>query len=266
MYIHNLNPVLVDLGIIQIRWYSLAYIFGILIGYYFAKHLTKNSRLKNIITDNLLENYLIYLIVGIILGGRLGYVIFYNASYFIQNPIEIFFIWQGGMSFHGGILGVFLSTFYFCKKQRIHFLNLLDLIVVVAPIGIFLGRIANFINAELVGKVTGSNYGVIFPSVDKFPRHPSQLYEALLEGMILFLILQLMLWKKRSLIRGELSCYFIILYSIFRMICEVFREPDEQIGYVIFSLSLGTILSFIFFAGALLILKKIHEPTFKVNY
>jgi len=111
MYIHNLNPILVDLGIIQIRWYSLAYIFGVLIGYYFAKYLTKNSRLKNIITDNLLENYLIYLIVGIILGGRLGYVIFYNAIYFIQNPIEIFFIWQGGMSFHGGIIGVFILIF-----------------------------------------------------------------------------------------------------------------------------------------------------------
>ena len=178
MFIHNLNPVIFNFSFLEIRWYSLAYIAGILFGFYYAKYLIKKHWSKEKINIQNFDNFLIYLILGIIFGGRIGYILFYNFNYYLNNPIEIFFLWQGGMSFHGGSIGVFIASIIFAKKNKIKILVLTDIIVCVASIGIFLGRIANFINGELYGKKTFSIYGVIFPKVDMEPRHPSQLYEA----------------------------------------------------------------------------------------
>ena len=169
MFTNNFDPIAFELFSLSIRWYSLAYIFGIIIGWIYCKKIL----IKKDNTQKLFEDYISYLIVGIIAGGRLGYVVFYNFSYFLSNPIEILMIWNGGMSFHGGLIGIILSTYLFSKKNNNDIYIFLDLVAITAPIGIFLGRISNFINGELVGKVTNSNWGVIFPSYDDKLRHPS---------------------------------------------------------------------------------------------
>ena len=246
MYTHNLDPVLIDFGFIVIRWYSLAYIFGIVIGWWFGKriirHIVKNTNIRFRLND--FDDLISYLIVSIIIGGRMGYVIFYNFQYYITNPTEIIKVWEGGMSFHGGLLGVIIGSYFFAKKKGVLTFFLLDIVACVAPIGIFLGRIANFINSELVGKATNVTWSVIFPLVDKVPRHPSQLYEAILEGAILFLILNILIFKKRYKV-GISSSLFLVYYGIFRIISEIFREPDVQLGYFFNLFSMGTILSFL---------------------
>jgi phosphatidylglycerol:prolipoprotein diacylglycerol transferase len=266
MYIHNLDPIIINFGFLEIRWYSLAYIFGIFLGFYYAKYVIKKFWDKENINVQVLDNFLIYLILGIILGGRLGYILFYNFYYYYQNPLEILFLWQGGMSFHGGAMGVLVASIIFAKKNNAKILVLTDVVVCAAPIGIFLGRIANFINGELYGKKTFSDYGVIFPKIDMEPRHPSQLYEAILEGLILFFLLNIILKFKKRLFNGELSCYFLIFYSIFRIISELFREPDKHIGYIIFNISLGTIISFSFLIFGIIAFKIIKNESFrKIN-
>ena len=263
MYIHNLDPIIINFGFLEIRWYSLAYIFGIFLGFYYAKYLIKKFWYKENINVQVLDNFLIYLILGIILGGRLGYILFYNFNYYYQNPLEILFLWRGGMSFHGGVIGVLIASLIFAKKNNIKILVLTDIVVCATPIGIFLGRIANFINGELYGKKTFSDYGVIFPKIDMEPRHPSQLYEAILEGLILFFLLNIILKFKKKLFNGELSCYFLIFYSIFRIISELFREPDKHIGYIIFNISLGTIISFSFLIFGIIAFKIIKNESFR---
>lgn len=263
MYIHNLDPVIINFGFLEIRWYSLAYIFGIFLGFYYAKYLIKKFWYKENINVQVLDNFLIYLILGIILGGRLGYILFYNFNYYYQNPLEILFLWRGGMSFHGGVIGVLIASLIFAKKNNVKILVLTDIVVCATPIGIFLGRIANFINGELYGKKTFSDYGVIFPKIDMEPRHPSQLYEAILEGLILFFLLNIILKFKKKLFNGELSCYFLIFYSIFRIISELFREPDKHIGYIIFNISLGTIISFSFLIFGIIAFKIIKNESFR---
>jgi len=250
MFIHNFDPVLIDLGFFQIRWYSIAYILGILIGWIYANRIIK-STLNNQynfkqVTTKQFDDLIIYLIIGIIVGGRLGYVIFYNLDYYSQNLLEIFKLWQGGMSFHGGLLGVVISTFVFSKKTQINFFKFSDIISCVAPFGILLGRIANFINGELYGKITTLSWGVIFPNGGNLPRHPSQLYEAALEGIFLFLIINYLALKKKFLYRaGYISGIFLILYSILRIFSEVFREPDNHVGLLFNYFSMGTLLSLI---------------------
>ena len=263
MYIHNLDPIIINFGFLEIRWYSLAYIFGIFLGFYYAKYLIKKFWYKENINVQVLDNFLIYLILGIILGGRLGYILFYNFNYYYQNPLEILFLWRGGMSFHGGVIGVLIASLIFAKKNNVKILVLTDIVVCATPIGIFLGRIANFINGELYGKKTFSDYGVIFPKIDIEPRHPSQLYEAILEGLILFFLLNIILKFKKKLFNGELSCYFLIFYSIFRIISELFREPDKHIGYIIFNISLGTIISFSFLIFGIIAFKIIKNESFR---
>lgn len=263
MYIHNLDPIIINFGFLEIRWYSLAYIFGIFLGFYYAKYLIKKFWYKENINVQVLDNFLIYLILGIILGGRLGYILFYNFNYYYQNPLEILFLWRGGMSFHGGVIGVLIASLIFAKKKNVKILVLTDIVVCATPIGIFLGRIANFINGELYGKKTFSDYGVIFPKIDMEPRHPSQLYEAILEGLILFFLLNIILKLKKKLFNGELSCYFLIFYSIFRIISELFREPDKHIGYIIFNISLGTIISFSFLIFGIIAFKIIKNESFR---
>lgn len=246
MYIHNLDPVLLSIGIIEIRWYSLAYIFGILAGWWLGKKiLVFRTKTQNVNIDLAnFDNLVSYLIISIILGGRLGYVIFYNPGYYIDNPIDIFKIWEGGMSFHGALIGIVLGTYLFSIKKNLSTLFLLDIIACVSPIGIFLGRIANFINGELVGKISNVPWSVIFPSIDMMPRHPSQLYEALLEGLILFVILRILINKNNYMI-GTCSYVFLICYGVFRVFSEFFREPDSHIGYLFNIFSMGTLLSLI---------------------
>jgi len=250
MFIHNFDPVLIDLGLFQIRWYSAAYILGILIGWMYANKIiksTKNNQYNfNQITTEQFDNLIIYLVIGIVLGGRLGYVIFYNLDYYSQNLLEIFKLWQGGMSFHGGLLGVVISIFIFSRKTQINFFKFSDIISCVAPIGILLGRVANFINGELYGKVTTLSWGVIFPNGGNLSRHPSQIYEAALEGIFLFLIINYLALKKKFLYRaGYISAIFLILYSILRIFSEIFREPDIHLGLLFNYFSMGTLLSLI---------------------
>ena len=187
--VHNFDPIFIDLGLIQIRWYSIAYIIGIILGWIYANKIIKELIKKynfTLIKPEVFNDLIIYLMLGIVLGGRLGYVIFYNFEYYSQNLFEILKLWQGGMSFHGGLLGVIIATIIFSKIKRINFLNFTDIIACVAPIGLFLGRIANFINGELFGKISTLPWAIIFPNEDSIPRHPSQIYEAFLEGIVLF--------------------------------------------------------------------------------
>ena len=254
MIIHNFDPVLVDFGFFQIRWYSFAYILGILVGWIYANKIIKKYNLKYI-TTNVFDDLIIYLILGIIIGGRLGYVLFYNLEYYLNNFLEIFKIWNGGMSFHGGLFGVIIATIVFSKLDIKKFFSLSDIISCAAPIGIFLGRVANFINGELYGKVSSAPWAIIFLNKDNMPRHPSQIYEAILEGIVLFLIINFLAFRKNLILNtGYISGLFLILYSIFRIFSEFFREPDEHIGYFINYFSMGTILSILsLIAGLLLI-------------
>ena len=242
MFINNFDPVAFNILSLEIRWYSLAYIFGILIGWFLCKKIF----IKNSDIGEKFDDYITYLIIGIILGGRLGYVIFYNFNYYSYNILDIFKIWQGGMSFHGGLLGIILSSIIFAKKNNQDPFEYMDFVSLVAPIGIFFGRLANYINSELYGKTTEVLWSVTFTKIDNLPRHPSQLYEAVLEGAILFLIL--MYFRKKNYLKkpGLISGLFLIFYSIFRFFVEFFRMPDEQLGYLIFNLSMGQIISLIF--------------------
>jgi phosphatidylglycerol:prolipoprotein diacylglycerol transferase len=243
MFINNFDPVAIQIFSLEIRWYSLAYIAGILAGWYLSKKVfIKNNELKDKFDD-----YVTYLIIGIILGGRLGYIIFYNLDFYSNNLIDIFKIWQGGMSFHGGLIGIIIASTWYAKINNQNKYIYLDVIALVAPIGIFFGRIANFINSELYGHITSVPWAVKFIQIDDLYRHPSQLYEAILEGLVLFLIL-LFFWSKGCLRKpGKISSLFLIFYSIFRFLIEFYRVPDEQLGFVFLTLTMGQIISFIFF-------------------
>ena len=196
-----------------------------------------------------------------IIGGRLGYVTFYNLPYYINNPLDIFKIWEGGMSFHGALIGIIIGTYLFSNKVKVNTFFFLDIVASVAPVGIFLGRIANFINGELYGKPTNLFWSVIFPEIDKLPRHPSQLYEATLEGVVLFIILIIIVFNKLTK-TGVVSGLFMILYGLFRIISEQFREPDIQVGYLFNLFSVGSILSFFMILIGLFILKKAKNNEF----
>ena len=263
MYIHDLNPVLITFGFFEIRWYSLAYIFGILIGWWIAKKIIffKVENRTVVFDAKIFDDLISYVIISIILGGRLGYIIFYNSSYYLNNPLDIFKIWQGGMSFHGALIGIVLGTYIFTKRIKINLFFFLDVIACVAPIGIFFGRVANFINGELYGKPSNFFWSVIFPEVDKISRHPSQLYEAILEGVILFIILISVIYKK-NIKTGVVSALFMIFYGFFRIIAEQFREPDAQIGYLFNFFTMGSILSFSMILIGLFILKKATNNEF----
>ena len=251
MFINNFDPVAFEFLTFEIRWYSLSYIAGIILAWiYIKKFILKETEYSKYIDD-----LISYVIIGVIIGGRLGYVIFYNFEYYISNPIEILMIWTGGMSFHGGVLGVIISTYLFCKKNKLSTFYFLDLISLSAPIGIFLGRIANFINSELYGTRTDFFLAVIFEKVDTVSRHPSQLYEAFFEGIILFILLNFIYKKYINYKPGVLSALFLIFYSIFRFIIEFTREPDAHIGLVFMELSQGQVMSILFFVVGLIILK-----------
>tara|TARA_Y100001936_G_C15875775_1_gene560126 strand:+ start:18 stop:779 length:762 start_codon:yes stop_codon:yes gene_type:complete len=248
MFINNFDPVALEIFSLEIRWYSLAYIFGILLGWILAKKLF----IQDIEIKNKFDDFISYLIIGIILGGRLGYVFIYNLSFYKENPLDILKIWQGGMSFHGGLIGIIFACFIFAKKNNQNSFLYMDTVALVAPIGIFFGRIANFINSELYGTITDIPWAVKFIQIDNLPRHPSQLYEALLEGLCLFLIL--IYFRNKFLNRpGVISGLFLIFYSIFRFLAEFYREPDQQLGYIFLNLSMGQTISLIFMMSGVIL-------------
>jgi phosphatidylglycerol---prolipoprotein diacylglyceryl transferase len=264
MLVHNFDPVIIDLVFFQVRWYSVAYIVGIILSYIYINKILKIMFVRKEkysftpVKFAKFEDLIVYLILGIIIGGRLGYVLFYNFEYYAENILQIFKVWQGGMSFHGGLLGLIIATLLYCKITKEYFFKFTDLISCASPIGIFLVRIANFINGELYGKISTMPWAIVFPYVDNNPRHPSQLYEAILEGIVLFVIINYLAIKKNLLFKtGYISSLFLILYSALRIFSEYFREPDSHIGYFFNYFSTGTILSIItLFAGYLLIFFK----------
>jgi phosphatidylglycerol:prolipoprotein diacylglycerol transferase len=246
----NINPEIIKIGPLSIRWYGLMYIIGFICSFLIVKSEIKRKGIR--IEKDFLENLYFYLILGLLIGARLGYVIFYNLSYYIENPLHIFAIWQGGMSFHGGLIGVVISAWLFTRAKNFDFFTLTDMLVLTAPIGIGLGRIGNFINGELYGRVTDVPWAITFPEGGPLPRHPSQLYEAALEGLVLFAILWF--FRDKFSRSGILSSLFLILYGIFRFFIEFFREPDPQIGYVLGIFTMGQILCLIMiFSGSLLL-------------
>ena len=253
MFINNFDPVAIEILSLEIRWYSASYILGILIGWYLAKKFFVSKTIYNRFDD-----YITFVIIGLILGGRFGYILFYNFNFYINNPLDILKLWQGSMSFHGGVLGIIIASIIFAKKNDDNIFEYLDVVALVSPIGIFFGRIANFVNSELYGSITNVPWAVTFVKVDNLPRHPSQLYEALLEGLVLFLIL--IYFKNKFLNKtGLISGLFLIFYSIFRFFVEFFRVPDEQLGYIFLNLTMGQVVSLIFILSGVIIFYLKHE-------
>ncbi|PIE59904.1 MAG: prolipoprotein diacylglyceryl transferase [Desulfobulbus propionicus] len=251
-----IDPVIFSLGPLSVRWYGLMYVIGFTAAYFLVSWQARRFGFNKLTAH--LDNLNMTLIAGAILGGRLGYVLFYNLPYYRQHPLETFFTWQGGMSFHGGCIGVIVAGLLFCIKTDLSFWKTADLYVATAPIGLFFGRLGNFINGELFGRVTSSPAGMVFPDGGPLPRHPSQLYEAGLEGIVLFIILWSVKekpWQNRKdpWPHGSLFALFLFFYGAFRFIIEFFREPDPQIGYLLSWMTMGQILcSLMAFLGLLL--------------
>ncbi|OPY80296.1 MAG: Prolipoprotein diacylglyceryl transferase [Syntrophorhabdus sp. PtaU1.Bin153] len=235
----NIDPVILRIGPLALRWYGLMYVFGFASSYLLALHQLKKKTWR--INRAQLDDLYFYLILGLIIGARLGYILFYNLSFYLANPLEAFVLWHGGMSFHGGLIGAFLAGYIIIRKRGLHFFEVADLIIPTCPPGLMFGRIGNFINGELFGKPSNVPWAMVFPQGGGLTRHPSQLYEAGLEGLVLFSILWI--YKDRKKREGDVLALFLILYGAFRIICELFREPDVQLGYIMGVLSMGQILS-----------------------
>ena len=260
----NFDPVLIQLGPFAIRWYALAYIVGILLGWVYARAIIRNDKVWGgpapmTVTD--FDDFIVWVTLGIIFGGRLGYVLFYNPGYFAEHPLEALQLWKGGMSFHGGFTGCVVAVMLFARSRGLSILSVGDVTCAVGPIGIFLGRIANFINGELWGRPADVPWAMVFPTGGPVPRHPSQLYEAALEGLVLLIVLALLVrggaLKRPGLIIGA----FAVVYSIGRTISEFFREPDPQLGFLWGGLTMGMLLSIpLFIAGVVLIVNALRRP------
>jgi phosphatidylglycerol:prolipoprotein diacylglycerol transferase len=237
----NIDPVFLHLGPVQLRWYGLMYMISFIVGYFMLKRLAKKKKKLAVTTDDLYD-LLFFLILGVMIGGRLGYVLFYDFGSYIQRPIEILYIWQGGMSFHGGFVGVILAVLLLCKRRGWNFWEISDLVCAVAPIGLGLVRLGNFINGELYGRPTTLPWGMIFPAGGDVVRHPSQIYEALLEGLVLFLIVQ---WLyRKDLYPGTVTWALIGFYGLFRFLVEFVREPDAHIQFDLGPFTRGQLLTF----------------------
>ena len=237
-----IDPVLVEIGPFALRWYALAYIAGIVLGWRLVRRLVQRPGWQ--VTPEAIDDLVFYVTLGVILGGRIGYILFYQPSQYLTHPLDILAVWRGGMSFHGGLIGVLAATFLFARSRGLAFFEVTDALAVATPIGLFLGRLANFVNAELWGRATDVPWAVVFPTAGPLPRHPSQLYEAALEGVALFAV---MLWFARRPYhredRGRLSGIFLIGYALARLAVEFFREPDVQIGYLLGGVTMGQLLS-----------------------
>ena len=238
-----IDPVLFAIGPFAIRWYALAYVVGILIGWRYARSLA--ARGESPLTPVLLDDFVTWAVLGIVLGGRIGYILFYDLAQYIEHPLRVFAVWQGGMAFHGGLLGMIIAMALFARRHHLRFFHLTDPVAAATPIGLFLGRLANFINGELYGRPTDVPWAMVFPHDDEhLPRHPSQLYEAGLEGILLFIFLFIAVRRFHVLRRpGMESGLFLIGYGVCRIIAEYFRQPDIQLGYLIGGTTMGQILS-----------------------
>lgn len=240
-YVHNLNPVIFDLGPVQIRWYGLMYVIGFIIAGYFLKVLVRNKFFK--ITEDKIDSLITTMIICMFIGARTFYVFIYNWEYYSQNLFDLLAVWKGGLSFHGALVGLLVGGYIFARQQKITLFEVMDSVALAGTPGLFFGRIGNFINGELYGRITNSSVGVIFPQGGPFPRHASQLYEAILEGLLLFIILW---WvKTKAKIHGIISGLFVSLYGLFRFIVEFYREPDSQLGYYFGQMTMGQILCFL---------------------
>jgi len=251
----NINPVLIKIGPVSVRWYGLMYLIGFFVSYRLVRYQAAKRKIP--LSKEDLESLYSILVFGLVIGARIGYVLFYGLGDYFKNPLEIFAVWHGGMSFHGGLAGAVIAGVIFCRKYGQDFWELGDLIIVTAPVGLGLGRLGNFINGELYGRVTELPWGMVFPLGGPLPRHPSQLYEFLLEGVVLFIILWSL--KDKNFRFGMLISFFLILYGVFRFIVEFFRAPDPQLGFILGPFTMGQGLSFatmLFGAGILLIRKK----------
>jgi len=235
----HIDPVIVQIGPLAVRWYGMMYVAGFGLSYLLL--LYQVGRRSVAVTRAQIDDLYFYLILGLLVGARLGYVIFYNLPFFLEHPVEIFVLWHGGMSFHGGLIGAFLAGYVGIRRKKIDFWKAADLIIPTAPVGIGLGRLGNFINGELYGKPSDVPWAMIFPEGGPVARHPSQLYEAFLEGLLLFLILWFYKDKKKR--DGDVFALFLICYGFFRTFCEFFREPDVQVGYIFGIITMGQILS-----------------------
>jgi phosphatidylglycerol:prolipoprotein diacylglycerol transferase len=244
-FILALDPVMVQIGPLPIRWYSVAYVLGFVLGWRLALYFVKANEVREEHPNRSdIDDFLTWAVIGVILGGRLGYVLFYNLETYAHAPLEALKIWHGGMSFHGGMIGVVAAMIAFSMRRKVPLFRLSDIVASVVPIGLFFGRMANFINGELYGRVTDHPIGLIFPHSDGLPRHPSQIYQALGEGAFLFLLLLVVRQSPRAQkYPGVLSGVFLIGYGTARIIVENFREPDSQLGFIIGELSMGQILS-----------------------
>ena len=261
-YILDINPIAFSIGPINVYWYGLAYMAGMVLGLFYALKIveTKKENCNLLITKKNIDEIFIWIVFGIIFGARFGYVIFYNFDFYLNNPLLILSFWEGGMSFHGGALGVIIAIISYSKYHKIPVLETGDVVCAVVPIGLFFGRIANFINGELWGKETNLSWGVIFPNAGSNPRHPSQLYEAGLEGLALFIILFALVLSNGLKKRGLISGTFLFFYSFSRILIENFREPDLHIGYIFLNITMGMVLSLPFLiAGLILIFQSLKN-------
>ncbi len=243
----DFNPIMIDLGPVRVSWYGMMYVLGFVASYLLVRYQMKRKDFG--VSRVEIENLYFYLVIGLMVGARLGYVLFYGLKMYLQDPLEIFAVWKGGMSFHGGLIGVLLVGVIFSWSNRKSFWKMADLIIVTAPIGLGLGRIGNFINGELYGRITDVPWGMVFPRGGPHPRHPSQLYESALEGGLLFLILWFL--KDKKLPTGALFAVFLLLYGLFRFFVEFYREPDAHIGFIIGPFTLGQVFSAIMIAGGI---------------
>ena len=261
-YILDINPIAFSVGPINVYWYGLAYMAGMVLGLFYALKIVdaKKENCNLLITKKNIDEIFIWIVFGIIFGARFGYVIFYNFDFYLNNPLLILSLWEGGMSFHGGALGVIIAINSYSKYHKIPILETGDIVCAVVPIGLFFGRITNFINGELWGKETNLSWGVIFPNAGSNPRHPSQLYEAGLEGLALFIILFALVFSNGLKKRGLISGTFLFFYSFSRILVENFREPDLHIGYIFLNITMGMILSLPFLiAGLILIFQSLKN-------
>lgn len=252
MFVHNLNPVLFQIGKVQIRYYGLLFVLGALIVYFFIKKLVKERDLK--LSKDDVDLYVIYLLIGVIIGSRLFYVLIYNLKFYLQNPLLIFALWQGGLSFHGGLVGAIVAAYIFCKKKNVSLQKMGDITIIPLGLALMLGRIGNFINAELYGRITDIAWCVKFPNVEGC-RHPSQLYEAF-KNLFIFVVLYNIRNKKFK--DGFIFWLFVLMYATLRFFIEFFRAPDPQLGFIVAGLTMGQILNIIMFFIALFFINKVR--------
>lgn len=257
MHFPQIDPVFFSIGPLQFRWYGLMYVLAFAATYLILRSETRRKQLPLTVDD--VADLVFFGALGVVLGGRLGYILFYKLPFYLAHPLQIFAVWEGGMSFHGGFLGVIIAFVIYARRKQIPFFTLIDMAALCAPVGLGLGRIGNFINGELYGRQTDVPWGIIFPGGGPLPRHPSQLYEAFLEGLVLFLIVRAV--SRRSSVTGVAGWTFVAGYGLFRFIVEFFRQPDDHLGLLVSFFSMGQLLSLpMFLLGSFMAIRLYRSP------